>query len=965
MDALATRIAARYKDKKTTEKGNVVYMYSERQIALRNKKKAERLEKLRKNIDRVQAQVKKDLASGDPNKVLTALVVGLMDETFERVGNEESADDGHFGVTGWQKSHVSFGKGKATISYVGKAGVKQKKTVSNKALVKALRDAYEACEGDCLFQHEGGKITAEKVNAYLKQFDITAKDLRGYHANRVMKEALKAGRKGALPEDKKEREKVLKAEFKKALEETAKAVGHEASTLKNQYLVPGLEDDFMADGTVDNKMTKEASDMADVIVRRVLEAGQKDESALGVVMAGISMLLVQSVIVSNPIFDEAEVKRYLSLRRQFFDSFAVACNDLADAFDEGLYGPQAKASATPVRSIGKLTPKQDRQALRFMARTLRGLKTISFDDIREHGGSPRLLRLIRQARRLDAFDPANANYTANSGDYSDFIKEAILVPELPAPVKTLFRKALKFKRYEKPDERVNVGAWFDMSPDQKKGLRDLAEKLTKEQSEVYTKVTDPEKRLETYQRITNQLTKVTNAAGVNLKIVTQEDKEPLEAILKREAKLEADGPTEFIIRKVTAYIEKLGGYGRKEEGVSRDVRKVLNQLQKAKTFGTVERIVKDAAEKEVIHKAVPEDVAKYFEEANKNRGVREGKKLVPLTWEPKTPEQFRKDHDAGLIEFDSSISEKEQQELLGRVSRAVSDLEGVFGKGFCGKHAKKLAFRFGANSSSSSAHYFTWDDKREWQPRVTFGEDYEGVLAHELSHYFEDLMAHRIAKVEDPERAAESERRGWGAGGGVVFGNTGVPLDRLGSEGVLKDSRERIGKTIPELVEFIDAVLETPDYKRWQDYLGSSIETALPRAIQNLTGMNMYDLPKDHPYRNAEKAEYKSQLPPELLAEAEKVYRSMMDGDDRKLNYYQSAVEVWARMCEQYVYNKLIQAGISNPWLTWMTYDDPKYMDEKTFDEKMMPIMDRLFASLGTKNVMASRLVARYLRLVS
>lgn len=272
MDALVLKVAARYKDKKTTDKGNVVYMYSERQIALRNKKKAERLEKLRKNIGRVQDQVKKDLASGDPDKVLTALVVGLMDETFERVGNEESADEGHFGVTGWQKSHISFGKGKATISYVGKAGVKQKKTVQNKALVKALKDAYEACEGDCIFEHDGGKVTAEKVNAYLKQFDITAKDIRGYHANRVMKEALKAGRKGALPEDKKEREKVLKAEFKKALEETAKAVGHEPSTLKSQYLVPGLEDDFMADGRVDNKMTKEASTIADGVVRRVLAA---------------------------------------------------------------------------------------------------------------------------------------------------------------------------------------------------------------------------------------------------------------------------------------------------------------------------------------------------------------------------------------------------------------------------------------------------------------------------------------------------------------------------------------------------------------------------------------------------------------------------------------------------------------------------------------------------------------------
>jgi hypothetical protein len=259
VDALILKVAARYKGKKTTEKGNVVYMYSERQIARRNADKAKRLEGLRSNIAKVRAQVAKDLKSGDPDKALTALAIALIDETYERVGNDESADDGHFGVTGWQKDHVSFGKGKATISYVGKAGVKQKKTVKSQALVKALRDAYEGCEGDDLFCHATGRVTATKVNAYLKRFGVTAKDLRGFHANREMQERLRAARKGALPEDPKERVKKLKDEFKKALEETASAVGHEPSTLKSQYLVPGLEDQYLKDGTVSDKMVKSAS----------------------------------------------------------------------------------------------------------------------------------------------------------------------------------------------------------------------------------------------------------------------------------------------------------------------------------------------------------------------------------------------------------------------------------------------------------------------------------------------------------------------------------------------------------------------------------------------------------------------------------------------------------------------------------------------------------------------------------
>jgi hypothetical protein len=74
---------------------------------------------------------------------------------------------------------------------------------------------------------------------------VTAKDIRGFHANDEMKKQLKAVRKGPLPKDHKERKTQLKEEFKKALEATAEAVGHEPSTLRSQYLVPGLEDDFM------------------------------------------------------------------------------------------------------------------------------------------------------------------------------------------------------------------------------------------------------------------------------------------------------------------------------------------------------------------------------------------------------------------------------------------------------------------------------------------------------------------------------------------------------------------------------------------------------------------------------------------------------------------------------------------------------------------------------------------------
>lgn len=251
--AAIERIAARYKDKKKTDAGNTVYLYSERQIANRNKAKAERIQKLRGGIEKLRTKVKKDLKSKDPETARTALAVALMDHTYERVGNEESASEGHFGVTGWQRKHVSFSGNGATIKYVGKSGVKHEKKVTDAAIRSALKDAYDSMKGDdtCLLEWKDGKITAEKVNAYLEPFDITAKDIRGLHANEEMRTKLKAVRaKKKLPEDKKEREKQLKEEFKEALEQTAECVGHEPSTLKSQYLVPTMEASYLKDGTV-------------------------------------------------------------------------------------------------------------------------------------------------------------------------------------------------------------------------------------------------------------------------------------------------------------------------------------------------------------------------------------------------------------------------------------------------------------------------------------------------------------------------------------------------------------------------------------------------------------------------------------------------------------------------------------------------------------------------------------------
>jgi DNA topoisomerase IB/2'-5' RNA ligase len=280
--------AAKYKDKKQVPKADgsgktTVYVYSERQVANRHREKAERLEDFKPALAELRAQVKKDLDSDDPKKNLVALAVGLIDATYERVGNDESADNGHYGVTGWLRKHVTFKGKRAVIRYTGKSGVKHEKSVDDEALVGALKKCCGDKDGEeqvlSLGKHA---VTSGDVNKYLKPYGITAKDLRGLHANREMQERLRAIRsKGPkLPRLRKERDPILKEEFKQALEGAAEAVGHEPSTLRKQYLVPGIEDAYMKDGTVPRDLTASTRRVAALYLRATKsDAEREDEEA--------------------------------------------------------------------------------------------------------------------------------------------------------------------------------------------------------------------------------------------------------------------------------------------------------------------------------------------------------------------------------------------------------------------------------------------------------------------------------------------------------------------------------------------------------------------------------------------------------------------------------------------------------------------------------------------------------------
>lgn len=234
-----------YIEKKKEESGNITYIYDKKHIDQRNKKKAEQLKKLSKSFSKLRDQLKKDVLNEDFKIRLPALAIALMDETYERVGNRYSASDmEHYGITTLLVKHIKFLGSKATLKYVGKSGVKQNKIVKNSKVVSQLK---KLCKGkkpnDPILEFEDYTLNDNHVNQYLRPFNITAKDIRGLHANVEVRKQLQKMKKG---KDEKERKEI----FKKAVEEAAKIVGHEPSTLKNQYLIPGFAEKYITKGEI-------------------------------------------------------------------------------------------------------------------------------------------------------------------------------------------------------------------------------------------------------------------------------------------------------------------------------------------------------------------------------------------------------------------------------------------------------------------------------------------------------------------------------------------------------------------------------------------------------------------------------------------------------------------------------------------------------------------------------------------
>lgn len=230
-----------YKEKIKTDTG-YKFVYDDAHLKERIKEKRKKNKILSNSFSRLQKQITKDLNDENIRIRAIAAVIQIIIDTSMRVGNVDSARDAKtYGATTLKVKHITLSGGKAKFKFPGKKAVNQVQETKNPKVIKVLKELTKnKAPNNFVFEIDGAQIWDRAINRYLKPFKISAKDLRAFNANNMMKKELQ------------------KYDWDKALNNVANSIGHEPNTLKNNYLDPVLVKKHQ------NKISKRAGLLSDI-----------------------------------------------------------------------------------------------------------------------------------------------------------------------------------------------------------------------------------------------------------------------------------------------------------------------------------------------------------------------------------------------------------------------------------------------------------------------------------------------------------------------------------------------------------------------------------------------------------------------------------------------------------------------------------------------------------------------------
>lgn len=221
-------------------RGRKQYRYHDRWRAMRDEHKfgtmldfGQRLPMLRGEVDRELRRREFD------HRLVTALVVGVLDRTLLRVGNTEYRNDNQsYGLTTLENDHAELRGNTVVLHFPGKSGQRQEVTLEDGRVARLLKRCREL-PGQELFQYADASgelhpISSDDVNAFLEeafQAPFTSKDFRTWGATAQAVASLQA-----LPEPSNEHE--TERNVVEAVKAAASKLGNTPAVCRRSYIHP-------------------------------------------------------------------------------------------------------------------------------------------------------------------------------------------------------------------------------------------------------------------------------------------------------------------------------------------------------------------------------------------------------------------------------------------------------------------------------------------------------------------------------------------------------------------------------------------------------------------------------------------------------------------------------------------------------------------------------------------------------
>ena len=148
------------------------------------------------------------------------------------------------------KKHILIKNNIIEIDFIGKKGVNNFCMIQNKTIQDIIKKVYHLSSKDnaylfsIIYKNEHINISINDLNQYLKEFDVTTKDLRTWNANILFLKNLKKYidnlNSSYYEKDENKKIKIRKKMIKEAIKDTAFSLHHTPSICKSSYIFKNI-----------------------------------------------------------------------------------------------------------------------------------------------------------------------------------------------------------------------------------------------------------------------------------------------------------------------------------------------------------------------------------------------------------------------------------------------------------------------------------------------------------------------------------------------------------------------------------------------------------------------------------------------------------------------------------------------------------------------------------------------------